>query len=123
MGYVYILSNEYRNVLYIGVTNNLQRRYQEHLSGAVDGFTKKYHVHCLLYYEQYNHIEEAIEREKQLKRWSRSKKEWLIKQMNPEMVDLAEAPPSFRGKSRNLLLAMITTAFPREISRLSVSLE
>ena len=90
MGYVYILSNEYRNVLYIGVTNNLQRRYQEHLPGAVDGFTKKYHVHCLLYYEQYNHIEEAIAREKQLKRWSRSKKEWLIKQMNPEMVDLAE---------------------------------
>ena len=78
--YVYILANEYRNVLYIGVTNNLQRRYHEHLSGTVDGFTKKYNVHCLVYYEQYNHIEEAIAREK----------EQLIRRMNPHMIDLAK---------------------------------
>lgn len=88
--YVYILANEYRNVLYIGVTNNLQRRYHEHLSGTVDGFTKKYNVHCLVYYEQYNHIEEAIAREKQLKKWSRSKKEQLIRRLNPHMIDLAK---------------------------------
>lgn len=88
--YVYILANGYRNVLYIGVTNNLQRRYHEHLSGTVDGLTKKYNVYCLVYYEQYNHIEEAIAREKQLKKWSRSKKEQLIRRMNPHMIDLAK---------------------------------
>nr|WP_302706727.1 GIY-YIG nuclease family protein [uncultured Dialister sp.] len=75
--YVYILANEYRNVLYIGVTNNLQRRYHEHLSGTVDGFTKKYNVHCLVYYEQYNHIEEDIAREKQLKNGLAAKKSSL----------------------------------------------
>ena len=90
MYYVYILANEYGNVLYIGVTNDLQRRYHEHLSRAVDGFTKKYHVHCLVYYEQYNHIEEAIAREKQLKKWSRKKKEWLIRRLNPHMIDLSK---------------------------------
>lgn len=90
MGYVYILSNESRSVLYIGVTNHLQRRYHEHAYEMIDGFTKTYHVHCLVYYEQYNHIEEAIAREKQLKKWSRSKKEWLIRRQNPNMLDLAK---------------------------------
>ena len=86
--YVYMLSNEYNNVLYIGVTNNLARRVYEHKSGTIDGFTKKYNVHKLVWYESCHDIKEAIAREKQLKNRNRSKKEMLINQMNPEWKDL-----------------------------------
>ena len=89
MGYVYILTNISKTTLYIGVTNNLQRRYMEHLSGTIDGFTKKYHLHSLVYFEQYNDIRDAIRREKQLKSWSREKKNNLIDSMNPEWINLA----------------------------------
>jgi putative endonuclease len=87
--YVYILTNYSLKTLYIGVTNNLERRLYEHRNELIDGFSKKYHCHNLLYFETTNSIESALEREKQLKRWSRSKKDELIKTMNPKMEDLS----------------------------------
>ncbi len=89
-GFVYILSNKCRTTLYIGVTSNIQRRLYEHKNELVDGFTKTYHVHDLVYVEGHNRIEDAIIREKQLKRWSRRKKEDLISQSNPTWKDLSQ---------------------------------
>ena len=81
--YVYILTNKTHSTLYIGVTNNLIRRVYEHKTGAVEGFTKKYNVHKLIYFEQTTDVESAILREKQLKGWTRAKKENLINSVNP----------------------------------------
>ncbi len=86
--YIYILTNKNNNVLYIGVTNNLQRRLYEHQNKLVDGFTKKYNVNKLVYYEVYGDIEEAIKREKVLKKWARVKKDTLITNFNKEWKDL-----------------------------------
>jgi len=87
--FIYIMSNPIDTVLYIGVTNNLQRRVFEHKEKMVEGFTAKYNCIKLVYYEQTNEVISAIEREKQLKNWNRKKKEFLIDQMNPERKDLA----------------------------------
>ena len=76
--------------LYIGVTNNLERRIYEHKNKLIEGFSKKYECTKLIYFEQGNDIAFAIEREKQLKNWKRSKKESLIKKMNPTWKDLSE---------------------------------
>ena len=84
------MSNNSRTVLYIGVTNDLYRRYVEHRDGIIEGFTQKYKCHSLVYYEEFARIEEAISREKELKGWSRMKKEMLIKKINPSLKDLAE---------------------------------
>ena len=89
MYFVYILSNWDDSVLYIGVTNNLPRRLYEHRNKLADGFTKKYNVHKLVYYEHTNDVYSAISREKQLKNWNRSKKIVLIERMNPEWRDLS----------------------------------
>ncbi len=86
--YIYILTNKSNNVLYIGVTNNLKRRVYEHKEKFVEGFTKKYNVNRLVYYEVSDSIDSAIMREKQLKDGSRLKKMSLIKCMNPEWHDL-----------------------------------
>jgi putative endonuclease len=86
--YVYMLSNTYNNVLYTGVTNNLVRRCYEHKTGIDNGFTKKYNVHKLVYYEIFDYIESAIAREKQIKGYSRAKKDLLINGFNPQWVDL-----------------------------------
>ncbi len=88
--WVYIMSNRTRTVLYIGVTNDLYRRYVEHKTGVIEGFTKKYRCHYLVYYEEYKFIEDAIKREKELKGWNRTKKENLIVSVNPKKKDLAE---------------------------------
>jgi putative endonuclease len=88
--YVYILSNKNRTVLYIGVTNDLERRVAEHKAGIDSGFTKKYNVTELLYYEIHRNIKDAIDREKQLKEWKRSWKIDLIKTMNDGLSNLAE---------------------------------
>ncbi len=90
MYYVYILSNWNNRVIYIGVTNNLMRRVYEHKNEFVEGFTKKYHVHKLVYYEEYSDVRDAIQREKQLKKWNRMKKDNLIQQLNPEWKDLSK---------------------------------
>lgn len=89
-GYVYILSNYSRNVFYIGVTSNLQKRIWNHRNGKGSGFTKKYKLKCLLYVEEFPNINEAIEREKQLKNWHRAWKLNLIKKHNPSLKDLWE---------------------------------
>lgn len=89
-GAVYILTNAKRSVLYIGVTNDLERRVLEHKQGFIPGFTKQYQCKYLMYYEEYPLITDAIDREKQLKRWH-SKWKWdLIKEDNPLLKDLAE---------------------------------
>ncbi len=88
MYYIYILTNKTNEVMYIGVTNDLKRRLYEHKNELIDGFTKKYHVHKLVYYEEYSEIIDAITREKQLKHWTRAKKNWLIETRNPTWDDL-----------------------------------
>ena len=88
--WVYILSNKTRSVLYIGVTNNLYKRFIEHKTGTIPGFTEKYKCHYLIYFEEYQDINEAIAREKELKGWTRNKKEELIRRNNPLLNDLAQ---------------------------------
>ena len=87
--YVYILTNWNDQVMYIGVTNDLERRLYEHRNGLLEGFTKKYKTHKLVYCEKTGDVREAIAREKQLKRWSRAKKNELVTAMNPQWKDLA----------------------------------
>ena len=89
--YVYMMTNKGQTTLYIGVTNSLVRRVHQHRSGDVSGFTERYNLNRLVYYEQYNDPRDAIAREKQLKRWRREKKETLIGKMNPTWADLAES--------------------------------
>ena len=90
--YVYILTNKTKTVLYIGVTNNLYRRLNEHNEGISPlSFTNRYKCKHLIFYEIFSQPNEAINREKQLKRWSRFKKERLIEQINPNW-DFLEAP-------------------------------
>lgn len=86
--YVYIMGSRL-GVLYIGVTNNLERRVKEHREGLIPGFTKKYRVRRLLYFEQFERPSEAISREKQIKGWKRARKLDLIHSMNLQMVDLS----------------------------------
>ena len=88
--YVYILTNEHGNVMYVVVTNDLARRLYEHRQELADGFTKRYHVHKLVYFEQTSSIEAAIAREKELKGWTRGKKNALVEMMNPVWRDLSE---------------------------------
>lgn len=86
--YVYILSTKFNKLFYIWVTNNLQRRLYEHKNKLIEWFTKKYNIDKLVYYEECGDIKDAIAREKQLKWRTRSKKENLIKQINPQLNDL-----------------------------------
>ena len=86
--WAYIVTNQTDSVLYIGVTNDLSRRLSEHRSGEIPGFTADYRCHKLVYWEHYSDVEEAITREKQLKRWSRKKKVELIDRVNPRWFDL-----------------------------------
>ena len=89
MYYVYILTNWDDSVLYIGVTSNLTKRLYEHRNHLADGFTKRYNVHKLVYFEQTTDVNSAIAREKQLKGWTRKKKIDLISKTNPEWIDLS----------------------------------
>ena len=87
--YVYILTNKNRNVLYTGVTNDLIRRIYEHKNHVdKDSFTAKYNVTQLVYFEETSDVRAAIEREKQIKSWSRMKKLFLIREKNPTMADI-----------------------------------
>jgi len=88
--FVYILASKRNGTLYIGVTNNLNKRVWQHKSGLVDGFTKKYSVGMLVYYERFGNIDSAIVREKRLKKWNRKWKLELIEKFNPEWKDLFE---------------------------------
>jgi len=86
--YVYLLASKRNGTLYVGVTNDLVRRVWEHKSDFVKGFTKKYQVHQLVWFEATENVEAAIIREKQIKKWNRAWKLELIEKMNPEWKDL-----------------------------------
>ncbi len=86
--FVYILTNKSRT-FYVGMTNNLERRMSEHKQKLVEGFTKKYNITLLVYYETYLDVNAAIAREKQVKDWRREKKIALIESTNPEWKDLS----------------------------------
>ena len=88
--YVYIMASQTNSTIYIGVTNNLIRRVNEHKSLQIDGFTKTYKTSKLVYYELTHNVEEAIAREKQLKKWNRQKKNNLVESINPDWRDLAQ---------------------------------
>jgi putative endonuclease len=88
--WVYILTNDNDEVLYIGMTNDLIRRITEHRAGEIPGFTAKYCCHKLVYYEHCTNALDAIAREKQIKSWSRAKKITLINRLNPRSFNLAE---------------------------------
>ncbi|MHB1687169.1 MAG: GIY-YIG nuclease family protein [Ignavibacteriaceae bacterium] len=88
--YIYILASKKNGTLYIGVTNDLIRRVCEHKEGITEGFTKKYNIKLLVYFEVHSDINEAIKREKALKKWYRKWKIELIEKNNPEWKDLYE---------------------------------
>lgn len=88
--FIYIIANIIRSTLYIGVTNNLERRMYEHKQGIFEGFSKKYNLRHLMYFEEFSDIHEAIAREKQLKKWKRAWKNKLIEGFNPKWEDLSE---------------------------------
>jgi len=88
--YVYILASKKDGVLYIGVTSDLQNRLNQHKTSMLEGFTSKYFVHKLVYYEQTENIESAISREKAIKKWNRDWKIKLIEKDNPTWKDLSE---------------------------------
>ena len=85
---MYILASRPRGTLYTGVTNDLVRRVHEHRQGVGDGFTKRYRVACLVYFETTENVAAAIQREKRLKEWQRAWKVALIEEHNPEWIDL-----------------------------------
>jgi putative endonuclease len=86
--FVYIMTNKPNGVLYVGITNDLINPVYQHKNNLADGFTKKYHLHRLIYYENTNDVYEAIAREKRLKKWHRQWKIDLINQFNPSWADL-----------------------------------
>ncbi len=90
-GYIYMMTNVKNNVLYIGVTSDLKRRITEHKEGSASKFTRKYRCHKLVYFECYSDIEQAIAREKQLKRYNREWKDQLVNSVNPKWKDLYES--------------------------------
>ena len=86
--YVYILSNWNNKVLYVGMTNNLERRLYEHKNKLIEGFTKKYNLDKLVYFEHTTDVNNAIRREKEIKKWRREKKNKLIESLNPGWIEL-----------------------------------
>ena len=88
--YVYLLTNKNNKVMYIGVTNNLERRVHEHKTKMVPGFTEKYNVNKLVYFEETHDVLGAIAREKEIKKWRREKKNNLVVAVNPEWKDLSD---------------------------------
>ncbi|MDX9922670.1 MAG: GIY-YIG nuclease family protein [Syntrophales bacterium] len=89
-GYVYILTNWNNQVMYTGVTSNLERRVYEHRNNLVKGFTAKYNIYKLVYFEETDDMIAAITREKEIKKWRREKKNRLVERMNPGWEDLSE---------------------------------
>ncbi len=94
--YLYILSNKYNGTLYIGITNDLERRMFEHKNKLIEGFSKRYGLNRLVYFETFQNIKDAIKREKNMKKW---KREWKIKRIredNPNWSDLSKNWPNFK---------------------------
>ena len=90
MYYVYILTNKTDSVMYVGITNDIKRRVYEHKSELIEGFTRRYHVHKLVYFEEYSDVNDAIAREKQIKGYCREKKYELVKAKNFDLDDLSK---------------------------------
>jgi len=88
--YVYVLTNVKRNVMYVGVTNDLERRVADHCDGRGGAFTRRYRLNTLVHVEEFQYIDEAIAREKEIKGWRRSKKDALVEASNPTWADLAD---------------------------------
>ena len=88
--YVYILTNWNHKVMYVGMTNDLERRLYEHKNKLIEGFTKRYNINTLVYYEHTTDVFEAIAREKEIKKWRREKKNKLVEEMNPDWKDLSK---------------------------------
>ena len=88
--YVYILTNWNNKVMYVGVTNSLERRVYEHKQKLVEGFTQKYNINKLVYFEETSDVYSALEREKEIKKWRREKKNNLVLSANPDWKDLSE---------------------------------
>jgi putative endonuclease len=88
--FIYILASKRNGTLYIGITSNLTKRVWEHKNNLIEGFTKKYNVHNLVYFEQTENVQSALLREKQLKKWKREWKIKLIEKNNPQWKDLYE---------------------------------
>jgi putative endonuclease len=108
--FVYILANERNGTLYLGVTNNLERRTFEHKNELVPGFSSKYKTNSLVYYEETSNIEAAIQREKQIKKWNRKWKLKLIERFNPTWKDLAAWIPSQAGNDKLEKLTQTSSA-------------
>ena len=89
--YVYLMTNWNTKVMYLGVTNDLERRVYEHKNKLIKGFTDKYNVNKLVYFEDTSDVAAAITREKEIKKWRREKKNALVKKVNPDWKDLSEA--------------------------------
>jgi putative endonuclease len=89
--YVYILSSKRNGTLYTGITSDIIKRVHDHKNGLVEGFTKNYRVHNLVWYEMHSSVESAITREKQIKKWNRAWKLKMIEKENPEWIDLFES--------------------------------
>ncbi|TMU54543.1 GIY-YIG nuclease family protein [Flagellimonas algicola] len=87
-GYVYMLTNASRTILYIGATRNIKKRIRKHIDGTGAVFTKKYHLKILIYYEEFDDVELAFKREKQLKNWKKDWKWNLVKSKNKDLLDL-----------------------------------
>ena len=122
--YVYILGSRSRN-LYTGVTNSLRRRVVQHRLGLKPGFTSKYKISRLVYYEVFGDIRLAIAREKEIKAWRREKKVWLIKKFNPTWADLAAdwfgkagLQPAKSAETRNARATTKATADPSPPSKI-----
>jgi putative endonuclease len=89
--YIYIMANQKNGTLYLGMTNDLIRRAYEHKEGIFDGFTKRYKIHRLVYFEHTHDVYAALGREKQIKNWKREWKVRLIEKSNPEWIDLYDS--------------------------------
>jgi len=98
--YVYLLTNWNNHVMYVGVTNDLHRRIYEHRNNLLEGFTKKYNVHKLVYFEETADVNSAIARETEIKKWRRQKKNDLVLSMYSEWKDLSEEIQDFSLRSK-----------------------
>jgi len=98
--YVYLMTNWNHRVIYLGVTNDLTRRVYEHKNKLVKGFTEKYNINKLVYFEESGDVRSAIEREKEIKKWRRQKKDALVQSANPKWQDLSEEGKDFSLRSK-----------------------
>jgi putative endonuclease len=98
--YVYLLTNWNHRVMYVGVTNDLSRRLYEHKNKLIKGFTEKYNLNKLVYFEETRDVQSALAREKEIKKWRREKKDALVQSVNPEWRDISDEGKDFSLRSK-----------------------